>query len=297
MKLSLYSSIGWRHPLGLSYVASMAAACGYEQISIRGRSTDTASPSPQQIRAVGYDMLSPEESSTDGLAALNELFTSYGVGPYCISTYASLVHPDEAVRADSALRIRRGLALAKAIGAPVLRTIGHVTGSAGPGSPERAERASWFVAGLRALAPVAEDAGVLLQIENAESSFPLTADEVNWTLRELGFERIVVAYDPVNSFFSGLDPKSEFERLERVPGAIHVKDVAKVGDGFRWTEVGKGDVPWVELLAMARERGFDGTFVCEYVNPHKLADFHGWEQLTSPEGWARGSAEFLRGLF
>lgn len=291
MRLSLYSSAGWRHPLGLSYVVSLARRTGYDEVSIRGRSTECLAPSEQQVRAIGYDMLSIEESSDDGMADLAELFRSQGVAPYCLSTYASLVDPDSSARDDAIERIRRALNFAAPHGVPLIRTIGHVVRN-----PEasRTEVGETFVKGLRALMPACEASGVPLQIENAEGSYPQTAEEINWLVAELGAEWCRVAYDPVNAFFCGLDPGSELNALAAAPDAIHVKDVALGDEGFRWTPVGEGSLEWSSLLKQARTLGFDGRFVCEYVNPHKLSDFHGWEALSPPEVWAKSCAEYIR---
>ncbi len=291
MKLSLYSSAGWRHPLGLSYVVALARRTGYDEVSIRGRSTESRAPSEQQVRAIGYDMLSVEESSSEGMAELLELFRRHDVTPYCLSTYASLVDPKPDELHDSLARIGRAIAFAGRYSMPVIRTIGHVVREPGR---SRADVGAAFVKALQALLPVCKEAGVLLQIENAESSYPQTADEINHVMAELDADWCSVAFDPVNALFCDLDPLKELGALSRAPDAIHVKDVAPSQSGYRWTPVGEGSLPWSELLEKAGGIGFDGHFVCEYVNPHKLSDFHGWETLSPPEVWARRCSEYLR---
>ena len=291
MKLSLYSSIGWRHPLGLGHVVSLARATGYDLVSIRGRSTDTRAPDLQQVQAVGYDMLSAYASDPEGVAALKAMMEERGVGVYCLSTYATFIDPDPSVRQDSVQRIRRAVEFAPSLGAPIVRSIGHVVNDA---PYDRQEIASWFDDGIRQLMGDLKRHDVRVQIENCERAYPETAAEVNQILAAHDGGRVVAAFDPVNSVFSGLDPVTEFEALRTMPDAIHVKDVAKGPGGFQWVPVGTGVVDWGRIIRTARERGFDGVFVCEYVNPHKLSDFHGWERLMTPEEWARDTASFLK---
>ena len=53
MKLALYGSIAWRHPLGILQVAEWAQAHGWDCIDARGISLDVPGPVPLRLGAFG----------------------------------------------------------------------------------------------------------------------------------------------------------------------------------------------------------------------------------------------------
>jgi sugar phosphate isomerase/epimerase len=88
MKLTLYGSIGWRHPLGIGQVARWAAAYGWDAIDARGMSIDIAGPLDVRLNAFGYDMLGPRQIRDSARRELRGMFDKEGIpllGIYCSS--------------------------------------------------------------------------------------------------------------------------------------------------------------------------------------------------------------------
>src|SRR5947209_20173990 len=88
MKLYLYGSIGWRHPLGIGKVLEWAREFGWDGIDARGLSLDVEGDWEVRLNAFGYDMLGPRQIRGSARADLRRRIEDAGLtllGIYCAS--------------------------------------------------------------------------------------------------------------------------------------------------------------------------------------------------------------------
>lgn len=74
----------------------------------------------------------------------------------------------------------------------------------------------------------------------------------------------------------GVDPKAWLERNGDRVVAIHVKDIAKPGEGKNedgWADVGQGVVPWADIIRTTQAKTKAEYFVVEHDNPSDIERF------------------------
>ncbi len=125
---------------------------------------------------------------------------------------------------------------------------------------------------LKAAAPRAEKAGVILAIENT-----LSAEQNLEIVRRIGHPSVRVYYDVGNSTNNGYDVPAEIRLLKGQIASIHFKD----NPSF----LGEGKVAFPEIAKAIQEIGYQGWIVLETSSPTKdrVAD-------------ARRNADFTRRL-
>jgi sugar phosphate isomerase/epimerase len=125
---------------------------------------------------------------------------------------------------------------------------------------------------LKAAAPRAREAGVILAIENT-----LSAKQNVEILDQIGHRSVRVYYDVGNSTRNGYDVPAEIRFLKDRIACIHFKD----GPSY----LGEGEIKFEPIAAAIRTIGYTGWIVLETSNPSKdaVAD-------------ARRNAAFIRKL-
>jgi len=126
---------------------------------------------------------------------------------------------------------------------------------------------------LKALAPRAADAGVILAIENT-----LSARQNLEVLHRVGHDCVRVYYDVGNTTNEGYDAPAEIRLLKDRIAQFHFKDNPHY--------LGEGKVPFPAIADAIRDIGYRGWIVLETTSPSKdkVAD-------------ARRNAAFVRKLF
>ena len=121
---------------------------------------------------------------------------------------------------------------------------------------------------LRKLAPLAEDLGVTLGVENVWNKFLLSPLEMRGFLDQVGSARVGAYFDVGNVLSTGY-PDQWIRILGHRIARVHVKDFrTAVGtlDGF--VDLLSGDVDFQAVLAALRDVGYHGWMTAE-VNPSK----------------------------
>ena len=88
MQLTLYSSIAWRHPLGIGQAINWARRFGWQAVDARGLSLDAPGDRALVETAFGYDMLGPRHIQASARRQLRSILDDAGVdllGIYCSS--------------------------------------------------------------------------------------------------------------------------------------------------------------------------------------------------------------------
>jgi hexulose-6-phosphate isomerase len=171
---------------------------------------------------------------------------------------------DAAERAEAADQVRRAIRAARVVGADTLLVIPAVV-------TERvgSERA-WELgqAGLRAVLPAAEEAGVTLAVENVWNRFLLSPLEMRAFVDEANHPLVRVYMDVGNVLAFGF-PEQWIEILGRRIARVHLKDFRrKVGNIEGFVDLLEGDVDWPAVMAALRRAGYDGWLTSE-VSPYR----------------------------
>ncbi len=307
MEISLYGSIGWRHPGGISRVIDWAVEFGWDSVDARGLSIDVPGPLELRLNAFGYDMLGPRQIRKSARADLKAKLDDSGrrlLGIYCSST-ANL--PGKLGDHYREL-LSEYLDLGADLGCDWIRPINNTTANPGGDEMTPAEAYDRTIEGLRQVGRRAKDLGIGLLLENNENTVTPDAESLARMLHDLSDVcRVGIAYDAVNAYFQGLDPEEGFRTLAGKIDILHLKNVSRHesqrwdymprGDfSYEWKRLADGDLDWAALLKLAKENGFDGPLVYEYVNPFKGMPLKYWDTLPEPEVAAREEGAFLRGL-
>jgi L-ribulose-5-phosphate 3-epimerase len=126
---------------------------------------------------------------------------------------------------------------------------------------------------LKAAAPRARKAGVILAIENT-----LSAKQNAEILERIGHDSVRVYYDVGNSTRNGYDVPSEIRFLKDRIACIHFKD----GSSY----LGEGQIKFEPIAAAIKAIGYQGWIVMETSNPSK-----------DPVADAKSNAAYIRKLF
>jgi L-ribulose-5-phosphate 3-epimerase len=148
------------------------------------------------------------------------------------------------------------------------------------------------VRGLAECLPVAEEAGVILAVENVCSPFLKGATELGRLVDELASPACRVYFDVGNGAWIGLDPAVEILELGDRIAQIHFKnrnsrrgtpgtDTVSVSD--------PGIVPYRRVFDAINEIGYDGYLVVEVPTLHKDADKIARENLFAMREWLQVS--------
>ena len=307
MKLSLYGSIGWRHPLGIGQVIDWACQYGWDYVDARGISIGIPGDVERNLNAFGYDMLGPRQIRSSARHDLRRRFEDAGIPLLCIYCSNPVNLPGE-LGDEYRKLFCEYLQLAADLGSEWVRSINNTVHTyQGPDLPpdEAYERT---VHGSRQVAKLASDVGVGLLLENNENTATPNVRDLDRLKRDIGDAcKVGIAYDPVNAYFQGDDPQQGFDSLRGEIDVLHVKNVRRHSDhrwnymprgdvSYEWTSLADGDLDWRQLLGEARATGFDGPLTFEYVNPFKGMPMEYWDGLREPEEAARVEADFLRSV-
>jgi L-ribulose-5-phosphate 3-epimerase len=122
------------------------------------------------------------------------------------------------------------------------------------------------LAALRELAPVAEECGVSIGVENVWNKFLLSPLEFRALLDEVNNPRVGCYFDVGNVLLTGYP-----EQWIRILGSrivrVHLKDFKKsVGTLEGFCNLLEGDVDYAAVMSALRDIGYDGFVTPEYFN-------------------------------
>jgi L-ribulose-5-phosphate 3-epimerase len=169
--------------------------------------------------------------------------------------------------------LEQSIDAAKDLGAGVILVAFFGKGSLLDGDQLKQADVDVAVERLKAAAPRAKQAGVILAIENT-----LSAKQNIEILDRIGQESVAIYYDVGNSTRRGYDVPAEIRLLKERIAMFHFKDGPKY--------LGEGDVKFEPIAAAIKDIGYQGWIVLETSNPSKdgVAD-------------AKRNAEYIRKLF
>jgi len=169
--------------------------------------------------------------------------------------------------------LEQSIDAAKDLGAKVILVAFFGKGSLLEGKTVNTADVDVVVQRLKAAAPRAKDAGVILAIENT-----LSAKQNAEILDRIGSDAVRIYYDVGNLTGQGYDVPAEIRFLKERIAIFHFKD----GRNY----LGEGKVQYKPIAEAIKELGYQGWIVLETSNPSgdRVAD-------------ARRNAAFIRKLF
>jgi sugar phosphate isomerase/epimerase len=123
------------------------------------------------------------------------------------------------------------------------------------GVDERCARQRWIEM-VKQVAPEAENAGVVICLENVNQPFANHPREVCQVVDAIGSPAVKTYFDPANAVQSEIDPIEAISLLGNRIAQVHTKE-------YGGTYIGEGTVPWKEIIAELKKCGYDGWLVFE----------------------------------
>jgi L-ribulose-5-phosphate 3-epimerase len=127
-----------------------------------------------------------------------------------------------------------------------------------------------FFKALDVLAPIAQQVGTRLLVENMPFAFLPDADSLMRALDDYGNEEIGVIYDVANGHFIGEHPAEGLRRVRNRLRLVHFSDTGT--QVYKHDPVGMGDVPFADIPPVLAEVGYDEMPVLEVVSHEPDAD-------------------------
>ncbi len=187
---------------------------------------------------------------------------------------------DETQHRDHLDYLRSCIRLGKELGCDIIRVFTFWKRGPSPPVWEKVKRQ------FSAAVPIAEDAGVVLGVENEHTTYCATASETKQLVTEVGSPAVKVVWDPCNEVYAedGITPYPDAYRLvEPMVAHVHVKDGVKdpATAEARVVPVGEGVIDWQGQLRELLAKGYEGYASLEtHWRPQALPE----EVLNQPGG-------------
>ena len=174
--------------------------------------------------------------------------------------------PDEREQAHQAAVCE--IQTAKALGADTVLVVpGSVSVEFVPERPVVAYDVCWERAlqEMKRLAPIAEEAGINIGIENVWNRFLLSPLEMRQFLDEIGSERVGAYFDVGNVVYSGY-PEQWIRILGKRIFKVHFKDYRRNPGGLNaFVDLLAGDVDWKAVRQAFADVGYEGWAAGEMI--------------------------------
>ena len=219
---------------------------------------------------------------------LKSMCDDRGIPIVCYTFIVDLNHPTPQTRRQAVEACKSEIESAMALAAPVV-----MIPTPGKSEYSPAESRRHWIDGLTEIAPIANDAGVILTIENFPDTF-FTAAYVREALQAV--PGLKLTFDAGNAAL-GQDPVESFLQTTTETVHAHFKDwyifdapakgLRETLDGRFYAPalIGEGDIPHKAIIAVMKETGYDGYINVEYQG-HKY----------DPYEAIRRAVEYLRSL-
>ena len=115
---------------------------------------------------------------------------------------------------------------------------------------------------IRELIPLAAELKVMIAVEQVWNKFLLSPLEFAQYVDEFQSPWVKAYVDVGNMVLFGY-PQDWIRTLGKRIVKVHLKDFKRVSDGYRWVNLGEGDVEWAEVRKALAEVGYSGTVIAE----------------------------------
>ena len=224
-------------------ILSMAKDLGFDAIEIRGIERDMFAPSAKPFL--------PEN-----IEKTKERLGKLGLSISCLTSGVRL---NETYRIESHMADGKAyIDLAQKLEVPFVRVIGD----SGPNPTD--VPFDDVALRLKELAEYAKDKDVTILIEN-NGAFA-DSDVMSKLLDAVNMDNVAVLWDinhPVRFF--GENVSETYEKIGSHVQYFHIKDSLEVDGNVEYQMIGKGDLPIKELVALLKEKNFEGYLSLEWL--------------------------------
>lgn len=184
--------------------------------------------------------------------------------------YWDINNIDPKIAEENICGMKRAIDLAKKMGAGFVRAYGGKEEAGGTWE----ENWKNAVAAMKEIGRYASGTGVTVLVENHPGTVTRTGENTYKLINEAGFDSVKALYDPANVLHdTEEDWKYTFEVQKDIIRYVHVKDYYMEGTERKACVVGKGIVPWSEIMKLLS--GYRGYLSFEYEKrwyPDQLPD-------------------------
>lgn len=205
------------------------------------------------------------------LPKVKEALAETGLKVGCYAVGNNFVNPDPAIRAEQVDIIRRGVDMAKELGAKVVRVF---AGDLAEGISFEDAR-GWIVDGLREAAAYAEKHGITLALEN-HGKLAGRSDQVIGIIQDVGSPYLRSTIDCGNFLLVDEEPADAISNLVSYAAHVHFKDFRPYKEGdtqayealsgkkFVGTIAGEGSVDLKKALSDLKSVSYQGWLSVEF---------------------------------
>lgn len=180
----------------------------------------------------------------------------------CIAGLGASTHftsPDADERQENVNELRRYLALANTLEAPMVRTFGGNL----PDGVALEQAVDWVADGIRAVLPDAERYGVTVMLETHDA-FCRGAD-VARVLAQVDHPNFQVIWDVHHPYRMGESIEETWRWIGARVRHVHLKDARRRENGaWQLVLMGEGEVPNCDVIKLLRAKGYQGYLSIEW---------------------------------
>jgi hexulose-6-phosphate isomerase len=215
------------------------------------------------VKAVGFDAIEGQ-TVTDQKEA-EEIKKAADDAKVRIHSVMNMAHwanplssPDPAVVEKSLAGMRTSLHNAKLWGAETVLLVPAVV------NPEVSYRDAWTRSQkqIRKLIPLAEELKVVIAIEEVWNKFLLSPLEMPKYVDEFQSPWVKSYFDVGNVVLYGY-PQDWIHNLGKRIAKVHLKDFKQLEGGYRWVNLGDGDIDWAAVRKAFADVGYTGYATTE----------------------------------
>ncbi len=115
---------------------------------------------------------------------------------------------------------------------------------------------------IRKLLPLAEELKVVIAIEEVWNKFLLSPLEMPKYVDEFQSPWVKAYFDVGNVVLYGF-PQDWIHNLGKRIAKVHLKDFKRLEDGYRWVNLGEGDIDWPAVRKAFADVGYTGYATTE----------------------------------
>jgi hexulose-6-phosphate isomerase len=215
------------------------------------------------VRKVGFDAVEGQTVSDEGEAQeIKKAADDAQVRIHSVMNMAHWANPlsssDPAVVEKSQEGMRTSLRNAKLWGAEAVLLVPAVV------NPQTSYREAWTRSQkqIRKLIPLAEELKVIIAIEEVWNKFLLSPLEMATYVDEFQSPWVKAYFDVGNVVLYGY-PQDWIRSLGKRIAKVHLKDFKRLEDGYRWVNLGEGDIDWPAVRKAFADIGYTGYATTE----------------------------------
>jgi hexulose-6-phosphate isomerase len=215
------------------------------------------------VRTVGFDAVEGQTVSDEHEAQeIKKAADDAKVRIHSVMNMAHWDNPlsssDPAVVEKSLDGMRTSLRNAKLWGAETVLLVPAVV------NPQTSYREAWTRSQkqIRKLIPLAEELKVIIAIEEVWNKFLLSPLEMPKYVDEFQSPWVKAYFDVGNVVLYGY-PQDWIRTLGKRIAKVHLKDFKRLEDGYRWVNLGEGDIDWPAVRKAFADVGYTGYATTE----------------------------------